>query len=54
MTEKFSFTKVSMSYMGYENMNIVQKIKFWIRFPFAFYIYKRCMKYDRDIHEVQK
>lgn len=36
MTEKFNFTKVSKSYMGYSNMKPSRKMKFWLRFPFAY------------------
>jgi len=54
MSKKFSFTKVSMSYMSYENGTLIQKIKFWIQFPIAYLKFQRCVMFEKDLHEVRK
>lgn len=40
------FHKESKSFMNYENLSIKDKLKFWIRYPYAYYIYIKNIYFD--------
>lgn len=43
----FNFLKVSKSYMSYERMGPIQKIRFWLRVPFVYWRFCKLMRREK-------
>lgn len=49
MRDLIWFYKTSSSYMNYENVNVFNKVIFWVRFPKAYF---RFCKYQREYKNI--